>query len=120
MKFPIVQSSAASRSFFPLGPNVQLNTLFSPTLNLISSLTVRNQFSHPYKTTGEIIVLYVFNLKFSEGDGQTIQSELNGSKRSWSLICQFLRESNSPLLISFRNITDHVSLLKAYKYTFCI
>jgi hypothetical protein len=40
-----------------LGPNI-LSTLFSNTLSLCYSLSVRNHISHPYKTTGEIIVLY--------------------------------------------------------------
>jgi hypothetical protein len=35
-----------------LGPNILLNTLFSNTLSLCSSLSVRDQVSHPYKTTG--------------------------------------------------------------------
>ena len=35
-----------------LGPNILLNTLFSNTLSLRSSLIVSDQVSHPYKTTG--------------------------------------------------------------------
>jgi polysaccharide pyruvyl transferase WcaK-like protein len=31
-----------------LGPNILLSTLFSNTLNLCSSLNVRDQVSHPY------------------------------------------------------------------------
>ena len=42
---------------FLLGPNTLLNTLFSNTLSLRSSLNVSDQFSHPYRTTGKIIVL---------------------------------------------------------------
>ena len=38
------------------GPNIFLNTLFSNFLSLRSSITVRDQSPHPYKTTGEIIV----------------------------------------------------------------
>ena len=34
-----------------LGPNIPLNTLFSNTLSLRSSLSVNDQISHPYKTT---------------------------------------------------------------------
>ena len=37
-----------------LGSNIPLNIL-----SLRSSLNVSDQFSHPYKTTGEIIILYV-------------------------------------------------------------
>ena len=40
-----------------LGPNILLNTLFSNTLSLHSSLNVSDQDSHPYKTKGKIIVL---------------------------------------------------------------
>ena len=47
-----------------LGPNILLNTLFSNTISLCSSLTVSNQFSHPYNTTGKIIVLYISIFKF--------------------------------------------------------
>jgi len=46
----------------PLGPNILLNTLFSNTLSLRSSLNVSDQVSHSYKTTGKIIVLHI--LKF--------------------------------------------------------
>jgi hypothetical protein len=46
-------------TFFPLAPNIRLNTLFSNSLSLRSSLSVSNQMSHPYKTTGKIIVLYL-------------------------------------------------------------
>jgi len=40
-----------------LGPNILVSTLFSDTLSLRSSLNVSDQVSHPYKTTGKIIVL---------------------------------------------------------------
>ena len=48
---------------FLLGPNI-LNTLFSDTLSLRSSLSVSDQVSHPYKTRGKIIVLYILIFKF--------------------------------------------------------
>ena len=41
-----------------LAPNILLNTLFSNTFSLRSSHNVSAQVSHPYKTTGKIIVLY--------------------------------------------------------------
>ena len=40
-----------------LGSNI-LNTLFSNTLNQRSPLHVSDQFSHPYTTTGNIIVFF--------------------------------------------------------------
>jgi hypothetical protein len=42
-----------------LGPNTPLSTLFSNTFSLRSSLSVSDQASHTYKTTGKIIVLYI-------------------------------------------------------------
>ena len=40
----------------PLVPNILLNTMFSNTLSFLSSRNVSDQVSHPYKTTGKIIV----------------------------------------------------------------
>ena len=42
-----------------LGPNILLNTIFSNTLSFLSSRNVSDQVSHPYKTTGKIIILYI-------------------------------------------------------------
>ena len=42
-----------------LGPNTLLNTLFSNTLSLRYTLNVSDKFSHPYRTTGRIIVIYI-------------------------------------------------------------
>jgi hypothetical protein len=49
MKLLIMQSS-------PVSP-LLLSTLFSDTLNLCCSLIVRDQVTHPHKTTGKIISL---------------------------------------------------------------
>jgi hypothetical protein len=46
------------------GPNILLSTLFPNTLSLCSSLNVRDQVSHPYRTTGKIIVLYILIFTF--------------------------------------------------------
>ena len=42
-------------------PNILLNNLFSNTLSLRSSLNISDQDSHPYKTTGKIIVIIVIS-----------------------------------------------------------
>ena len=42
-----------------LGPNILLNTLFSKTLSLCSSLNVREQVSHPYKTYKEYKIYFI-------------------------------------------------------------
>ena len=48
---------------FLLSPNILLNTLFSNTLSLRSSLSVSDHVSHPYKTTGKIVFLYILIFK---------------------------------------------------------
>ena len=47
-----------------LRPSIFLSTLFSNTLSLHSSLNVSDQVSHPYKTKGKIMVLYILIFKF--------------------------------------------------------
>jgi hypothetical protein len=87
-----------------LGPNILLNTLFSSTLSLRSSLNVSDQVSHPYKTTGKIIVLYIVIFKCLDSNDVIIltifceENELWGSSL-WSVFfsptvtfCLFLSE----------------------------
>jgi hypothetical protein len=45
-------------------PNILLNTLFSNTIILCSSLNVRDQVSHPYRTTGKITLFIILIFKF--------------------------------------------------------
>jgi len=51
-----------------LGPNILLNTMFSNTLNFLSSRNINDQTSHPYKTTGKIIILYILIFKFMDSN----------------------------------------------------
>ena len=51
-----------------LGPNILLNTLFSDTLSLRSSLNMSDQVSHPYQTTRKIIVLYILIFIFLDSN----------------------------------------------------
>jgi len=55
--FRFLHSLVAS---YLLDPNILLTTLLSNTLSLRFSLNVNDQVSHPYKTTGKIIVLYTY------------------------------------------------------------
>jgi hypothetical protein len=76
MKLLIMQSSPCSCHFL-FGLNILLSTLFSNTLNICSSLTVRYQVSHPYKTRGKIkVFLYIFEL-LSSGEVTGKQKILN-------------------------------------------
>jgi hypothetical protein len=64
MKLLIMQFSPPSHHSIPFSPNILLSTLFSNTLSICSSLTVRDRVSHPYRTTGKIIVLYKVECTF--------------------------------------------------------
>jgi hypothetical protein len=65
MELLIMQLSPTSYHFIPLFiPNIFLSTLSSNTLSLFSSLSVRDQVSHPYRTTGKIIVFYILIFTF--------------------------------------------------------
>jgi hypothetical protein len=62
MKLFFMQFSTSCH-FIPFGPNILFSTLLN-TLSLCSSLNVRVQVSHPYRTTGEIRVLYILLFTF--------------------------------------------------------
>jgi len=59
IKFLIMQFSPFPVISSLLGSNILLKTLFSNTLSLRSSLHANDQLSHPYKTTGRIVLLWV-------------------------------------------------------------
>jgi hypothetical protein len=64
MKLLVMQLSPPSRHSIPLWSKHSTDTLFSNTLSLYSSLTVRDHVSHPHRTTGKIIVLYILTFTF--------------------------------------------------------
>jgi hypothetical protein len=67
-KFIIMQFSPLSHHLIPPWPKILLSTLFSNTFSLCSSLNVRNKVSHPYRTTGKIIVLCILIFKFFDSN----------------------------------------------------
>jgi hypothetical protein len=78
----ITQFSPPSSHFLPsLGPNIPLSNPFSNSLSLCSSLIVRDQVSHPHKTTSEVLCFSLCVLSEKTND-----SGLNGSKRALKLI----------------------------------
>ena len=75
-----------------LAPNILLNPLFSNTLSLCSSFNVSDQVSHSYKTTGRIIVLYIF---------LCLMIQIYLSMSYW-------REKNNRKIAVFRGVTPHI------------
>jgi hypothetical protein len=68
-EYKLCSSSLCSFPHLPVtaslfGPNILFSNLFSNTLSLCSSLNVRDDVSHPYKTTGKIIVVNILTFTF--------------------------------------------------------
>jgi hypothetical protein len=60
----IMQFSPASYYFIPLGSRYSSQHLSSNTLSLCPSFNVRDEISHPYKTTAKMIVLHILLFTF--------------------------------------------------------
>jgi hypothetical protein len=60
-----------------LSPNILLSILYSNTLSLSPSITLRDQASHPHKTAAKIRVLYIpfLALLHSEWDDEAFWTE---------------------------------------------
>jgi hypothetical protein len=88
-----------------LGPNILLSTLFSNTLSLCSSLNVRDQVWHPYKTTGKITVLYILTFTFVDR-----RRKLKLCKKTTDAYCKNHKEPSKSL--HFVGKTQNYWLLK--------
>jgi hypothetical protein len=101
MKFLIIQFSPLSHHLIP----ILLSTLFSNPLSLCSSLHVRHQVSHPYRTTGIITVLHILMFMFFDSRREDRSSGPNCSKHYQNSISSYFpSESNFDLLLSSPNI----------------
>jgi hypothetical protein len=102
-----------------LGPNILLNTLFSNTLSLRSSLNVSNQVSHPYKTTirqhlkAKCVTLFFFtqntwnvsNFNCGRGWENWIEYPIRSETDGWVFIADIVLLSIVSLHASF-NLLD--------------
>jgi hypothetical protein len=68
--------------FSLFGPTILLSTL-----NLYSSLDVRDEVLHPYRTTGRIIALYSLTFKFLDSGLTPISSNPPSMLSTWSEWC---------------------------------
>jgi hypothetical protein len=79
MTLLIMQFSPTSRHFISLRSKYFQHPVLS-TLSLCSSLNVRDQVSHPYRTTGRIIILCIVIFMFWAAEKKTEGSGLHGSR----------------------------------------
>ena len=79
----------------PLGPNILLKTIFSNILSFLSPRNVSVQASHPYKTTGKIIVLCILIFKFLDSNLEDKRFRIQYSNFNIVLTLNiFMRTSN--------------------------
>jgi hypothetical protein len=92
-----------------LGQHMFLCTLFSNTLSLCSSLSVRDQVLYPYKTTRKLHFCIFQSLYFWIPNWKKKDSAQNDSKHSLSSInCKFMYECSFDFLQLFPNISTHL------------
>jgi hypothetical protein len=77
MKFLTVQLPPFSRHLIPLRSKYSSQNPVLNTLSLCFYLSVRDKVSHPYKTTGRIMVLYILTFTFldSKRDDKRLRTE---------------------------------------------
>jgi hypothetical protein len=80
MKLLIMQFSPISHHFTLFSPHNLLSTLFSNTLSLCSSISITDYVSHPYRTTGKIILLYILIFMFLNSRNQKMEIFKNQKK----------------------------------------
>jgi hypothetical protein len=74
-----------------LSPNILLSTLFSNIYNLWPFLSVTDQGSHPYRTTGTNIILYIFMTY-----RPMLYNRTSVQVRNWMNILELLNDNYCP------------------------
>jgi hypothetical protein len=95
-----------------------LSTLFLIS-NICPSLNVRDQVSHPYKTTGKVVVSYIFLFIFFDRKLEDKRFAPNNSTKSLISICSwFLQERNFDSLGLLPNVWNVPPVQRRYCLNF--
>jgi hypothetical protein len=99
-----------------LGPNILLSTLFSNTLSLWSSFSVKEQVSHPYKTNSQQNASKFFKVQIGIVDlgKRTQKSKLPMKLRYCSSYCFWWRSDSS----TQHNVTCHNKVTASSPHSF--
>jgi hypothetical protein len=99
MKLLVMQFSPVFFNPSLFCPNILLNTMFSNTLSLCSSLTFRDHVSHPYSNRGNIIVLYILTFTFfdSRREDLPLQNDVKYERTIFIAVLNIIHETNKKL-----------------------
>jgi hypothetical protein len=121
MKLFTVQLSPVSSSL--LGPDILLRTLFSNILSQCSSLNVRDQVSHPYKTSGRIMdshdqaaLCHCLSLSLLSLGASYLTRHLAGLVNNW-LWYAFTGENNREIKLIINILYCHISICRKASVT---
>jgi hypothetical protein len=121
-KLLTVQFPPVPRYLVPHRPKYFLSTLFSNTISLCSSVNVKRQVSHPYKTTHKIKVLNILISKREDKRAWTERSQISPESNLFLIsfvhaipICK-CRSQTSELVHFFKGLMLH-SVDQTWKYT---
>jgi hypothetical protein len=92
-----------------------------PQQRLCALLMTRNEISYKYKTTDNILLLYILILRFADIKQKDKNSWGNRYDCSFDLMCSlFLQECNFEMLIPFKNIWNFQLFQNTYSLFFVV